>query len=323
MKTVVITDYSYPDVELERAIIEGAGFRLVDYRDRITEDDVIPVTSMADAVIVQRAKISERVIGAMSQCQVIVRYGVGVDNVDVRAATRRGILVCNVPDYGTTDVADHTMTLLLACHRGIVELTKAVKAQVWNYRIVEPLHRLSACCLGIIGCGRIGREVALRARVFGMEVIGYDPYVDRKSVEAAGIRLTSLQELLEKADFVTIHTPLTEETRGMIGQRELRRMKPGAILVNTARGGIVDEEALYFALRDRRLRAAALDVFAIEPLGRSLLTTLDNVILTPHCAWYSEEAMLDLKKKVAEEVVRVLKGNRPLNPVNPDVLGKE
>jgi D-3-phosphoglycerate dehydrogenase len=321
-QTVVIADYDYGDVDIERAIIEDAGLRLV-AADCKTEDDVIEAARDADAIIAQYATVGARAINAFTRCKVIARYGTGVDIVDVDAATQRGILVTNVPnDWCQNEVADHAMALLLAAARKICGYDRATRAGTWRWQSGEPIHRLQGRTLGLLAFGAIGQAVAARAHAFGMLVIAHDPYMEPEDVAVHGAQPTSFSELVEQADYLVIQAPLTDETRHLIGEPELRRMKPTSILINTARGPIVNDNALYTALKEGWIAGAGLDDIEEEPAKQrdwepvNPLFSLDNVIITPHAAYYSDEAIRTVRDFAAREVARVLAGKPPLSPVN-------
>jgi len=320
--TVVIADYDYGDVDIERAIIEDAGLRLVAAQCK-TEDDVIEAASDADAIIAQYATVGARAINALTRCKVIARYGTGVDIVDVDAATRRGILVTNVPnDWCQNEVADHAMALLLAAARKICGYDRATRAGIWRWQSGEPIHRMQGRTLGLLSFGAIAQAIAARAHAFGMRVIAHDPYMAAEDVTAHGATPVSFGELIEHSDYLVIQAPLTKETHHLIGEAELQRMKPTLILVNTARGPIINDDALYLALKEGWIAGAGLDDIEEEPAKQrdwkpeNPLFSLDNVIITPHAAYYSEEAIRTVRDFAAHEVVRVLTGQPPLSPVN-------
>jgi D-3-phosphoglycerate dehydrogenase len=320
--SVVITDYDYDDVDIERAIIEDAGFGLTAAQCK-TEDDVIDVARNADAVIAQYAHVYAKAIDAFTQCRVIARYGTGVDIVDVDAATRRHILVTNVPnDWCENEVADHAVALTLALARKLRSYDVATRAGTWRWQTGEPLHRLRGSTLGLLSFGAIAQAVAARAAAFGMRIIAHDPYRPAADIRAHGASPVTFGELLEQSDYLVIQAPLTEETHGLFGEAVLRRMKPGAVLVNTGRGPIVDDAALYRALSEGWIAGAGLDDIAEEPAKQqdwkpvNPLFSLDNVIITPHAAYYSEEAIRTVRDFAASEVVRVLSGQAALSPVN-------
>src|SRR5215469_9839461 len=321
-KTVVIADYDYGDVDIERAIIEGAGLRLVAAQCK-SEDDVIAAASDAEAIIAQYATIGARAIGAMTRCELIARYGTGTDIVDVDAATRHGVLVTNVPnDWCENEVADHAMALLLAAARKICRYDEATRSGIWRWQTGEPIHRLSGGTLGLLSFGAIAQAIGRRAAGFGLRVIANDPYMPAGDIADRGAVPVSLEELLDESDYLVIQAPLTKETHHLISEPELRRMKPTAILINTARGPIVSDQALFKALSQGWIAGAGLDDIEEEPAKQrdwtpsNPLFGLDNVIVTPHAAYYSEEAIRTVREFAASEVVRVLTGKVPLSAVN-------
>lgn len=321
-QTVVIADYDYGNVDIERAIIEDAGLELVAAQCK-SEDDVIDVAQDADAIIAQYATIGAKAINALTRCRVIARYGTGVDIVDVDAATRRNILVTNVPnDWCENEVADHAMALLLTVARRLRDYDRATRAGVWLWQSGQPIYRLRGRILGLLSFGAIAQAIAARAAGFGMRVIASDPYKTPADIAAHGATSVSFDELIEQADYLVIQAPLTSQTRHLIDEAQLRRMKPGAILVNTARGPIVNDRALYRALKEGWIAGAGLDDIEEEPAKlrdwkpTNPLFGLENVIITPHAAYYSEEAILTVRDFAAQEVVRVLTGKPPLSPVN-------
>ena len=248
----------------------------------------------------------------------MVRAGVGYNNIDCASATRHGVVVCNVPDYGTEEVADHALMLLLALARQLIESHVAIRAGRWDYRTVLGTPRLRGKVLGLVGCGRIGTATALRAKPFGLDIVFYDPYVPQGLDKALGIRRAHrLEELLEQSHFVSLHCYLDETTHHLIDAQMLARMRPGALLINTARGPIVDQAALLAALDTGHLAGAGLDVVEPEPLDDDRLRGHARVALTPHVAFYSVEGFVELRTKAAEEVRRILLGEAPRNPVIP------
>jgi D-3-phosphoglycerate dehydrogenase len=320
--TVVIADYDYGDVDIERAIIEDAGLQLTAAQCK-TEDDVIDVARDADAIIAQYATVGEKAIAALTRCRVIARYGTGVDIVDVDAATRRGILVTNVPnDWCENEVADHAMALLLTLARKVRAYDVATRAGTWRWQSGAPIHRLRGSVLGLLSFGAIARAIAARAAGFGMQVIAHDPYVPDRDVAAAGATSVAFGELLEQSDYLVVQAPLTAATHHLIDEAALRRMKRSAFLINTARGPIVSDDALYRALQEGWIAGAGLDDIEEEPAKQrdwepsNPLFTLANAVVTPHAAYYSEEAIHTVRDFAAHEVVRVLTGQPPLSPVN-------
>ncbi|MDI6858005.1 MAG: C-terminal binding protein [Dehalococcoidia bacterium] len=276
----------------------------------------------ADAVLVAMTQVDYDAINCLEKCKVIVRYGVGVDNIDLAAATERGIVVAYLPGYCTEEVANHALALLLASARSILALDSHVKGGGWTRRGETP-RPLYGETLGIIGFGRIGRALARRALALDMLVVAHDPYVSREVVAEHGATKTDLDSLLRESDYVSLNASLTPETRGLIGRRELALMKESAFLINTARGPEVDETALVEALRDRRIAGAALDVFEEEPLpADSPLRSLDNVVLTPHMAFFSRRSMARARREVGLAAAAVLNGRWPKWVANPEVAEK-
>jgi D-3-phosphoglycerate dehydrogenase / 2-oxoglutarate reductase len=311
---VVITDCDHDTIDPERSVLDGHGVELRRRQCR-TPREVADQAGDADVLINQYVPITAAVLDALPRCRLVVRYGVGVDNVDVEAAAERGVWVANVPDYGRDEVADHTLALALAVLRGVVVLDRAVRDGAWDLEAARPLRRLATLSYGVVGCGAIGAAVAGRAAGLGMRVLGYDlPQVR----SGPPIERVPLEELLAAADVVSLHAALTDQTHHLIGAAALARMRPTAFLVNTARGGLVDAAALLAALDDGKLAGAALDVLEGEPpdqLGWRLARH-PKVVATPHAAWYSEESFHTLKTEVAREALRVLEGGRPRSPVN-------
>lgn len=317
---VVITDCDHPSVEIERKVFSEIDPEFVlAYCN--TEDEVIETAKDADGIINQYAPITKRVIKSLKKCKVIARYGVGVDNIDIEAATEYGIIVANVPDYCVDEVSTHAMALILSCARGITLLDNKIRDKKWDFTLAKPLFRTKGKTLGLFGLGRIARVVAQKASGFGFKIIAYDPYVSKVDDE---IELVEFSKLLSNSDFISIHSPLTDETRHLFGENNLRAMKRTAYLINTSRGPIVDEEALYNILKKRWIAGAALDVMEKEPPDwENLLLKLDNLIITPHISFYSEESYVELKTKTAKAVLSVLKGKLPRAMVNPQAISKK
>lgn len=312
-----------PLVEEEIKILEKhANVKLA---SSILEDALVKEVEDVDVIMVAYAKITRKVIEAAKRLKGIVRYGVGIDNIDVKAATDHGVYVVNIPDYGISTVAEYTMCLMLALARKIIHADRIMRTASWGTWTSQPRSvrgvDLEGKILGIIGLGNIGRAVAKRAKAFGMKVIAYDPYIDKSIAEDLGVEMTDLETLLRTSDFVSIHAPLTNETRHMIGERELRIMKRTAYIINTARGAIIDERALVKALSEGWIAGAGLDVYEKEPpaLDNPLLK-MDNVILSPHIAFYTEEAVRRLEMTAVEEAIRILSGEVPSRLVNKEVL---
>lgn len=315
---VIITDCNHGTIVPEQQILNG--FAEIELHQRSDEEGLLGVCLDADGIITQYGCFSRRVLKALRRCKVICRYGVGVDTVDLAAATEFGIIVAFVPDYCTDEVSNHAAALILAFHRGLVPLDRAIRAGNWEFHVASPIARLTGQTVGIIGLGRIGFMLAEKLRGFGLTLQATDPY---RRDWPEWVRRGSLDEVLATSDIVSIHCPLTTETRHLIDAAALRKMKPSAYLVNTARGGIVDGEAILQALREKWIAGAALDVQEVEPMpGNHPLAGLENVILTPHSGWYSEGSIEELKHKVATAVRQVLEGHIPAAVANPEVLNR-
>ncbi len=317
LRRVVITDCNHGTIAPEQEILgDIAEIALHQQND---EEGLLRICLDADGIITQYGAFTRRVLKALRRCQIICRYGVGVDTVDLAAATDHGIIVAYVPDYCTDEVSNHAAGLILALHRRLVPLNREVKLGHWEFRVAAPMARLRGQTLGIVGLGRIGLMLAEKLRPFGLTILAADPY---REDWPDWVRRVSLDELLAASDIVSLHTPLTDETRHLIDAAALRKMKPSAFLVNTARGGVVDPEAIVPALREKWIAGAALDVQEVEPMAAGHpLAGLDNVILTPHAGWYSEGSIVELKRKVATAVRRVLvEGKPPASVANPEVL---
>jgi D-3-phosphoglycerate dehydrogenase len=319
---VLITDFDYGDNEIERSILEPIGAEVVALQAK-SEDDLVDAVRDCDAVMNQYARVGTRTIDAMRRCKVIARYGVGIDIVDVEAATARGILVTNVRDYCTEEVADHAIALWLALARKLLQYDRATHAGVWHWNSGQPLHRLRGQTMGIVSFGKIGRAIAERAKGFGVRIVVHDPYLPPQAVLATGAELLGKDELLQRSDVVMMQVPMTGETRHFLGPAEFARMRPGALVVNTGRGPTIDNKALYDALAAGRIAGAGLDDPEEEPAKRASwdprenpLFSLPNVIVTPHSAYYSEESIRLARETAAGEVARVLTGQCPVNPVN-------
>ena len=317
---VAVTDYVFPSLEPERAVLKPLGVELRPQQCR-SEEEIIELTREVDAVLNCYAKMTARVIEGLKRCRIIARYGIGVDNVDLAAATKAKILVTNVPDYCIDEVSDHALALLLALARRITVADGAVKAGAWDVVSHAGLRRLRGQTLGLLGFGKIAKALALKVQPLGMKVLVYDPYLEPALIAQHGAQAVSLDRLLAEADAISVHVPLSSETHNLIGPGELARMKSTAFLINTSRGGIVDERALAAALKEGRLGGAALDVLSVEPPPADHpLRQAPNMILTPHLAFYSRESVIELQSKAAEEVARALQGEPPRSPVNPEVL---
>ncbi|NUP59955.1 MAG: C-terminal binding protein [Pseudarthrobacter sp.] len=321
MPRILITDYEFESISQEQAVADANGVELV-RADCRTEDDVLKAAADADGLIVQYAPITERVIKGLPRLKAVSRYGVGVDTVDVQAATEHGVVVSNVPDYGVEDVSDHAIALALTLARGIPDLDRGVRSGQNLLDSVKPLRRFSSQAFGVIGLGLIGAATAAKAKALGFRALGYDPLHTPGTTTKEGIEVVAFDDLLAESDVVSLHVPLNKHTHHLINARTLEQFKAGATIVNTCRGGVIDTGALVDALKNGRIRAAGLDVFEEEPLPlNSGLLGLDGVVLTPHTAWYTEESSDELKRRTAENVVDACLGRRPRNVVNPEVLG--
>jgi len=313
---VVIVDYYYENISQEQEVLGQLDVDLKDFHCS-TEDEVIAAASDCDAMICQFAPITRRVIEKLERCKVIVRYAIGVDNIDVKAAEEHGIYVCNVPDYGIDEVSNHAIALLLDCAKKLTYLAGQVKLGNCSYTCTKPLYRMEGKTLGLVGFGRIPRMVARKMGGFGVNILAYDPMMNTDAAKELNVQPVTLEELLERSDYISVHCPLTESTRHMFDREAFSKMKPTAIFINTARGAVVKEEDLVWALQEGVISMAGLDVTETEPIPTDHpLLKLDNAVVTPHAAWYSVEAVTSLQRKAAEEVARVLSGEPPKNPVN-------
>ncbi|HSL27261.1 MAG TPA: C-terminal binding protein [Acidimicrobiia bacterium] len=308
---VVVSDQVFPSVEIERALLASIDAELVVATGDSAQ--VLAVARDADAILNTYLPWPAETLAGLEKCRIIARYGIGVDNVDLDAARSAGIVVTNVPDYSVEEVATHTLALILALLRKLFAADRLVREGGWAIKSLQPIRRLSELTVGLFGYGRIARKLADPLRALGVEIVVHDPYVQ----PGPGIpELLTLEELLARADIVSIHAPLTAETRGIIGTSALSAVKPGAMLVNTSRGPLVDLEALIEALADARLGAAALDVFDREPLDHARIEDVPNLIVTPHMAYYSEESLQESQRKAATQVIKVLTGQEPDYRVN-------
>ncbi len=312
-RLVVALDDGYAAYDQEESLLAAAGARFSLRPCRRNEDAALEAARDADVVLVRESPVSQRVIEAMTRCQAIIRYGIGVDNIDQVAARKQGIRVVNVPDYGTDEVSSHAVALALAVGRRIGLHDAEVRAGRWSTGVLQPMVRWRGRTLGLVGFGRIARMTLEKLRGFGFgRVLVYDPGTDLPQ----GVERTDVDQLCAQADVISLHAPLNENTHHLINARRLAMMRPTAIVINTARGGLVDADALYETLKARRILGAGLDVFEQEPPGAHPLFELDNVTVTNHMGWYSEESMRELQLKTTQEAVRVLRGEAPLHWIN-------
>lgn len=318
---VIVTDCDHDNMIQEEEVFEREGMTFEHLACK-TEEDLIEQAKGGEILMTQYGPFTRRVMEQLRpELKLIVRYGVGVDTIDLEAATDLGVQICNVPDYGMNEVADQAMGMLLALARKICYINDCTKHKTWNYTEAIPVRRIPGSVVGIVGLGRIGHTLAKRLQGFECRLIACDPFYQEGSTEA-GVEIVSWDKLLAESDMISIHCPLNKDTENMFDMAAFEKMKSGAILVNTARGGIVNEEDLLKALQQNKIAGAALDVVKKEPMEvGAALFALDNFLCSPHMAWYSQESSLELKRKVAQEAVRFAKGEPVRNPVN--FLGKE
>ena len=316
---VVITDCDHGSIEEEKKEFGRIGVELILAQVK-EEEDLIRTCKDADGLINQYALLTRRVLERLPNCKVVSRYGVGVDPVDVKAATDLGIIVANVPDYCMDEVSNQTISMILTLIRKTAFFDQKVKSGQWDFHSGIPIYRTRGKTLGLVGCGKIGLEVARKISNFGVKVISFDPYL-QKAPE--GIELTDLDTLLKESDFISIHCPLNDSTRHLIGQREFGKMEKKPILINTSRGPIIDENALIQALIKGEISGAGLDVLEKEPPdSKNPMLKMENVVLSPHVGFYSVESISELKRRTAENVSAVLLGKWPKSVVNREVMGK-
>ena len=323
---VVITDYDFGDVDVEKGILEAAGAEVIALQAK-AQEDLFDIAPDCAAMINQYARIGKETIMRMQKCEVIARYGVGVDIVDVETATGQGILVTNVQDYCTEEVADHAIALWLTLARKLPEYDRATHAGVWQWQSGKPVYRLRGRTMGVVSLGKIGQAIAARAQAFGVKLIAYDPFLPTEVAAKLDVELVGKSELIARSDYILMQAPMTPDTHHFLSDAEFAAMKPGAILVNTGRGPTVDNAALYRALTDGTLAAAGLDDPEEEPAKRASwnpddnpLFTLPNVLVTPHAAYYSEESIRAARVTAATQVAKVLTGQKPDYTVNAEAL---
>ncbi|MFB9276245.1 C-terminal binding protein [Cohnella cellulosilytica] len=309
-----VTDFGFPDLEQEKRLLQPLGFAFAEGQCK-TASEVAALCRDADAVLTQWAPVTAEAIESFEKCRVIVRYGIGVDNVDLEAARRKNIPVVNVPDYAIEEVADHTLSLMLAIVRKIPQVAQRVRDGIWEISPCRPMIGLQDKTIGLAGFGNIARAVLKRAAAFGLKAIAYDPYVDESVFAGLAAEKVDWETLLARSDILSVHMPLTPATKRILNADAFDRMKPASFLVNTSRGGTVDTGALIEALRDGRIAGAAVDVLEQEPIAPdSPLLKMDNCIVTSHCAWYSESSLLRLQEYAALEIKRLFSGE-PLHHV--------
>lgn len=313
----LLTDYAWPDVEIEREVLARGGAELV-VAEAADAQSLAGLAADVDAIMTNWARVPASVIEAAPKCRIVARLGIGLDNIDVACATRRKIPVTNIPDYCLIEVAEHALALVLALARKIGHYHLATKAGNYELQSGPPLRRMEGQTLGVVGLGAIGRQLAQKALGIGLRVVATNR---SGQCDVTGVHMVDLGRLLRESDYVSLHVPLSDATRHLIGEKELAQMKPTAYLINTARGGVLDHAALADALAAGQLAGAALDVQDAEPPDLSQPPYNDpRVIVTPHAAFYSEESVADLRRRVAEQVVARLRGEIPENVVNPEAL---
>lgn len=317
---IAIVHTIFPDLEIERREVEDAGGELVIARSQ-SEEDMIEVVKDADAIVTTYAEVTKKIIDATEKCKIIVRTGIGVNNIDIPAATKKGIYVANVPDYCFDEVSDHTVSLAVILSRQILAFDKKVKNNDWNLEGVKPILAMRGQKFGLFGFGNIPREVARKVKVFGFEVLAYDPYIKPDIAKDLGVKLVNIETLFRESDFISLHAPLTEETKHIINEDTLKMMKSTAYLINTSRGPLVDEKALYTALKEEWIAGAGLDVMEQEPPSTdNPLLTLDSVIITPHTAFASDKSNVLLREKAIQEAIRGANGKQPNHWVNKKAM---
>jgi len=330
---IVVVDHTFPGLDVEEKVVKKSGLR-AEVRDPQCDpnnpDDIIGAVADADGILIQNAVINKSIIDTMTHCKVIALYGVGIESVDIAAATKSGIAVANVPDYCINEVADHAMALMLSCVRKVTEETVAVKARqpgmVFGGPLFPPIFKLRELTLGLVGFGNVARNIVSKATPFGLSIIAHDPFVSDAILQEYHVERVSLEALLEQSDIVSLHLPKTPNTIALIDKAVFQRMKPTAFLINTSRGALVDEAALYCALKERWIAGAGIDVTVDEPiLPDNPLLGLSNLLITNHIGYYSEGCLDELRTKTMQEVVRVLRGDTPRSVafVNPDIMRKE
>ena len=320
---ILITDYVFPDLEPEKKVLEPNGIQMIVAPDG-SEETLTALARDVDGILTCFAKVTDKVVQKADKLKVIARYGVGVDNIAVNKATELGIAVTYVPDYCVDEVADHVFAFLFTWNRQLITFDSKTKREGWgSVELNLPMNRLRGSTIGIIGFGRIGRNVAEKANAFGMRVLVTDPYVTSDSVVKNNIEIVPLKDLLKKSDFITLHSPLNNQTEGMISLEEFQIMKKNCFIINCARGPLIDETALISALESGQIAGAGLDVMeSNHPKNDNKLFKMNNVIVTPHVAFYSPESTVELQSRAARSISDVLSGKMPENLYNKEVIGK-
>jgi D-3-phosphoglycerate dehydrogenase / 2-oxoglutarate reductase len=302
----------YPDLSIEDELLAGTGFELVPLR---VQAEFIDQIADAVAIMTNDVPISESIAARLRNCKVVTRMGVGFDIIDVPGCRKYGIEVCYVPDYGTEDVANHAIALLFAVHRHLLQYHRSVEQGRWDYKVAGPIHILKELRLGIFGLGRIGSDFAGKMRVFVKELVGYDPNLSKALIESKGAKPSSPEEIFSECEIISLHLPYSPKTHHFVSNREIDLMIRKPILINVSRGGLVDTQALIRGLRTNRLSGAGLDVLETEPKVEQELLQFENVIITPHVAWFSVEASQKLRRTAMTDILRILAGEKPRYPV--------
>lgn len=318
-RRVLITDHPWGNADIERRLLSPQDIEVVEATDQ-SESSLRSLAADVDAIATCWAKVTESVIAASPRLRHVARMGIGLDNIDVAFATKRKIVVTNVPDYCVTEVADHAVALLLSCVRNVAFFSRRIKAGEYQLTAGPPMHRLQGRTLGLVGFGRIARDVYTRAKSFGLNVLATS---SSGNDYGTGCRMVVLDELLSSSDYVSLHAPLTPETKHLLNRATLQKLKPGAVVINTSRGGLIDQDALWAAIRDGHVAGAGLDVFEQEPpdLAHPLFAD-ERVVTTPHAAFVSEESLVELRERVAKQILDVIQGREPENIVNRVTLSR-
>ena len=317
---ILFTDTIHKDLNIEKRIVEDAGGELLFGADK-TEEEFFKLVEEADAIVTVYREINEEILLKAKRCKGVVRTGIGFNNIDLAKAGELGKYVCNVPDYCFDEVSDHAIISGLAIGRKLLQWDKRVKSGAWNHDGMQPIYAYQDQTFGLLGFGNIPRYVAKKVKAFGFNVIASDPYVTKEVADEYGVTLVSQDELFAQSDYLSLHAPLTEETKYTVSKESIKKMKDGVIIINTARGPLINEKDLYEALISGKIAGAALDVMEVEPPNMSNpLLKLDNVIITPHAAFYSEKSGIELRRKSFEEAVKIATGLVPKNIVNKRYL---
>lgn len=313
---VAIAYDEFPDITVEQEVLQAIDAQVLHIRN-LSTPEALATARRADALMVTIQQVSADLLSGMAHCRIISRAGTGLDAIDIPAATARGIWVTSVPDYSVEEVSTHAIALLLAYARRLPQLINSTGQGIWDSKFVRPIPRLQGQTLGIVGFGRIGRAVSTKAQGLGLRVMTFDPFIKPEEIRTAKVEPVSWDTLLETADYISLHVPLTDQTRRIVNADALTHVKPTAFLINTARGALVDQDALLDAIGRGALAGAALDVLDVEPPAPNHpLLHHERIMVTPHIGWYSEAATHDVRVRASEEVVRVIRGERPRSPVN-------